>query len=229
MLVSARVRAGTADMTEGPAMARDEALEAIATGRRVVAGLRADATGLDLLGIGEMGIGNTTAASALSAVFTGASVDAVTGHGTGIDAAGRQRKIGVIETALARHRPDPADPIGVLAAIGGLEIAVLVGVIVEAAVARIPVVLDGFITGSAALVAVALEPGLGPRLIAGHRSSEPGHRIVLDHLGLDPILDLDLRLGEASGAALAMGVIAAAVAIRDEMATFDSAGIAGPS
>ena len=95
--------------------------------------------------------------------------------------------------------------------------------------ARIPVVLDGFISGSAALVAVALEPGLGPRLIAGHRSSEPGHRIVLDHLGLDPVLDLDLRLGEASGAALAMGVIVAAVAIRDEMATFDSAGIAGPS
>ena len=165
-LVSARVRAGTADMTEEPAMARDEALEAIATGRRVVAGLRGDATGLDLLGIGEMGIGNTTAASALSAVFTGASVDAVTGHGTGIDEEGRRRKIGVIETALERHRPDPADPIGVLAAIGGLEIAVLVGVIAEAVVARIPVVLDGFISGSAALVAVALEPAPRP---AAHR------------------------------------------------------------
>jgi nicotinate-nucleotide--dimethylbenzimidazole phosphoribosyltransferase len=228
-LVSARVRNGTADMSEGPAMDRDEALIAIATGRRVVAGLRADAAGLELLGIGEMGIGNTTAASALSAVFTGEPVAAVTGHGTGIDEAGRRRKIDVIETALARHHPDPADPLGVLAAIGGLEIAVLVGVIAEAGVAGIPVVLDGFISASAALVAVALAPRLGPRLIAGHRSSEPGHRIVLDHLGLAPIFDLDLRLGEASGAALAMAVVVAAVAIRDEMATFDSAGIAGPT
>jgi nicotinate-nucleotide--dimethylbenzimidazole phosphoribosyltransferase len=227
-LVSARIRAGTADMTEGPAMTRDEALAAIATGRRVVADLRADATGLDFLGIGEMGIGNTTAASALSAVFTGAPVASVTGTGTGIDDAGRARKIAVIETALARHRPDPADPIGVLAQVGGLEIAVLVGVIVEAALADIPVVLDGFITASAALVAVAIEPRLGPRLIAGHRSSEPGHRVVLEHLGLAPILELDLRLGEASGAALAMAVIVAAVAVREEMATFDSAGVDGP-
>jgi nicotinate-nucleotide--dimethylbenzimidazole phosphoribosyltransferase len=228
-LVSARVRAGTADMTDGPAMERDEALVAIASGRRVVADLRADANGLDLIGIGEMGIGNTTAASALAAAFTNAPIEAVTGRGTGIDDAGRRRKIAAIEAALARHRPDPADPIGVLAAIGGLEIAVLVGVIAEAAIAGTPVVLDGFISASAALVAVALEPRLGPRLIAGHRSTEPGHRIVLEHLGLVPILDLDLRLGEASGAALAMAVIVAAAAIRDEMATFDSAGIAGPT
>ena len=228
-LISARVRAGTADMTEGPAMTRDEALDAIAVGRRVVTELRADAIGLDLLGIGEMGIGNTTAASALAAVFTGAPVDAVTGRGTGIDDAGRQRKIAAIETALVRNAPDPADPLGVLAAVGGLEIAVLVGIIVEAALADIPVVLDGFISTSAALVAVALAPRLGPRLIAGHRSTEPGHRIVLDHLGLTPILELDLRLGEASGAALAMGIIAAAAAIRDDMATFDSAGIDGPA
>ena len=228
-LVSARVRSGTADMTEGPAMDRVEALVAIATGRRIVVELRADATGLDLLGLGEMGIGNTTAASALSAAFTGSPVEVVTGHGTGIDDAGRERKIGVIKAALARHRPDRADPIGVLAAIGGLEIAVLVGVIVEAALAGIPIVLDGFISTSAALVAVALDPQIGPRLIAGHRSTEPGHRIVLDHLGLVPILELDLRLGEASGAALAMAVVVAAAAIRDEMATFDSAGIDGPT
>jgi nicotinate-nucleotide--dimethylbenzimidazole phosphoribosyltransferase len=227
-LVSARLRAGTADMTEGPAMRRDEALAAIATGRRVVADLRADASGLDLLGIGEMGIGNTTAASALTAVFTGAPVEAVTGRGTGIDEAGWQRKVSVIHTALGRHRPDPADPLGTLAAIGGLEIAILVGVLVEAARSAIPVVLDGFITGAAAEVAVALEPRIGPRLIAGHRSLEPGHRIVLEHLGLAPVLELDLRLGEASGAALAMSVIVAAVAIRDEMATFRSAGVAGP-
>ncbi|HEV8402460.1 MAG TPA: nicotinate-nucleotide--dimethylbenzimidazole phosphoribosyltransferase [Candidatus Limnocylindrales bacterium] len=228
-LISDRVRPGTADMTEGPAMTRDEAIRAIATGRRVVAELRSDATGLDLLGIGEMGIGNTTAASALAAVFTGAPVDAVTGRGTGVDDAGRARKVSAIETALARNAPDPADPIGVLAAVGGLEIAVLVGVVVEAALAGIPIVLDGFISTTAALVAVTLEPRLGPRLIAGHRSTEPGHRIVLDHLGLTPILELDLRLGEASGAALAMGVIVAAAAIRDEMATFDSAGVDGPA
>ena len=228
-LVSARVRPGTADMTEGRAMTREEAFEAIGTGRRVVAELRAEPIGLDLLGIGEMGIGNTTAASALAAVLTGAPVDAVTGRGTGIDDAGRLRKIAAIEKALAVNAPDPADPLGVLAAVGGLEIAVLVGAIIEACLAGIPVVLDGFISSSAALVAVALEPRLGPRLIAGHRSSEPGHRIVLDHLGLMPILELDLRLGEASGAALAMGVIVAAAAIRDEMATFDSAGIDGPA
>jgi nicotinate-nucleotide--dimethylbenzimidazole phosphoribosyltransferase len=229
LLVSARLRPGTADMTEGPAMTRDEALAAMATGRGVVADLRADAIGLDLLGIGEMGIGNTTAASALAAVFTGAPVGDVTGHGTGIDQAGLVRKITVIETALTRHRPDPSDPIAVLAAVGGLEIAVLVGAIIEAGLAGIPVVLDGFISASAALVAIALQPRLGPRLIAGHRSSEPGHRIVLGHLGLTPVLELDLRLGEASGAALAMGVIVAAAAFRDEMATFDSAGIAGPA
>ncbi len=225
-LVSANVRRGTADMTVGPAMTRDEALAAIDAGRRLVAEMRADPGGLDLLGVGEMGIGNTTAASALSAVFTGAAVETVTGRGTGIDETGRRHKVAVIETALARNDPDPGDPVGVLAAVGGLEIAALVGVIVEAALAGIPVVLDGFISTAAALVVVALQPAVAPRLIAGHRSSEPGHRIALEHLGLVPVVDLDLRLGEASGAALAMGIVVAAVAIRDGMATFDSAGVA---
>jgi nicotinate-nucleotide--dimethylbenzimidazole phosphoribosyltransferase len=227
VLIEARVRPGTGDMTVEPAMTVAEALEAIAAGRRVVADLAAD--GLDLVGIGEMGIGNTTAASALAAVFTGAPVDAVTGRGTGVDDDGRSRKIRAIRRAIAIHAPDPADPIGVLAAIGGLEIAALVGVIAEAVSRRIPVVLDGFITGAAALVATAIAPGIGPRLIAGHRSSEPGHATVLGHLGLRPILELDLRLGEASGAALAMGVIVAAAAMRDGMATFESAGVAGPA
>ena len=218
-------------MTEGPAMTRDEALAAIATGRRVVADLRADATGLDLLGHRRDGDrqhdGRQRAVGGLHRRIGRRRDRPRHGHRRGRPPT---RKIAVIETALARHRPDPADPIGVLAASrrardrgprrghrrGGRSHG-------------IPVVLDGFISGSAALVAVALEPRLGPRLIAGHRSSEPGHRIVLDHLGLTPILDLDLRLGEASGAALAMAVIVAAVAIRDEMATFDSAGVAGPS
>jgi nicotinate-nucleotide--dimethylbenzimidazole phosphoribosyltransferase len=216
-------------MTVEPAMTRDDALAAIEAGRSLVAEMRADAAGLDLLGVGEMGIGNTTAASALSAVFTGADVPAVTGRGTGVDDDGRRHKVAVIEAALARHRPDTLDPIGVLAAVGGLEIAALVGVIVEAGRAGIPVVLDGFISTAAALVACALQPALAPRLIAGHRSTEPGHAIVLQRLGLAPVVDLDLRLGEASGAALAMGIVVAAVAIRDGMATFDSAGVAGPA
>jgi nicotinate-nucleotide--dimethylbenzimidazole phosphoribosyltransferase len=226
-LIEARIRAGTGDMTAEPAMTVGEALEAIAVGRRVVADVVAD--GLDLLGIGEMGIGNTTAASALAAVFTGVPVDAVTGRGTGVDDDGRHRKIEAIRRAIALHAPDPAEPIGVLAAIGGLEIAALVGLIAEAAIRRIPVVLDGFITGAAALVATTLAPAIAPRLIAGHRSSEPGHAIVLDRLGLRPVLELDLRLGEASGAAVAMGVVVAAVAMRDGMATFDSAAVAGPA
>ena len=226
-LIEARIRSGTGDMTIEPAMTTAEALEAIAIGRRVVADLAADA--LDLLGIGEMGIGNTTAASALAAVFTGTPVEAVTGRGTGVDDDGRRRKIEAIRRAIALHAPDPDDPIGALAAVGGLEIAVLVGGIVEAAIRGIPIVLDGFITGAAALVASALAPAMAPRLIAGHRSSEPGHAVVLEHLGLRPILELDLRLGEASGAAVAMGVIVAAAAMRDGMATFDSAGVAGPA
>jgi nicotinate-nucleotide--dimethylbenzimidazole phosphoribosyltransferase len=225
-LVRARIREGTADMTEGPAMARADALRAIGVGLELVAELRQ--TGLDLVGLGEMGIGNTTAASALTAVLSRSPAGAVTGRGTGIDDATHRRKIAAIERAIEVNRPDPTDPLGVLAAIGGLEIAVLVGIIVGAAAARIPVVLDGFITGAAALVAAGLDVNLAPRLIAAHRSVEPGHAVVLERLGRDPLLDLDLRLGEGTGAALAMGLIAAAVRVRDEMATFDSAAVSGP-
>lgn len=226
-LVGARIRAGTADMTQGPAMTREEALRAIIVGLEIVDGLVADE--VDLVGVGEMGIGNTTAASALTAAFTGVAVERVTGRGTGIDDAGRARKVAAVEAALRMNGPDTADPIGTLAAVGGLEIGVLVGVMIGAAGAGIPVVLDGFITGAAALVACALAPELGPRLIAAHRSAEPGHAAVLDHLGLQPLLELDLRLGEGTGAALAMGFMVAAVRIRDEMATFESAAVSGPS
>ena len=226
-LIAARIRAGTGDMTVEPAMTRAEAFDAIAVGRRVAAGVMA--AGVDLIGIGEMGIGNTTAASALAAVFTDAPAESVTGRGTGVDDEGRHRKVEAIERALELHAPDRADPIDVLACVGGLEIAALVGVIIESVIGRVPVVLDGFITASAALVAAAVDPGVADRLIAGHRSSEPGHAIVLEHLGLRPILELDLRLGEGSGAAVAIGVIAAAAAVRDGMATFDAAGVAGPS
>jgi nicotinate-nucleotide--dimethylbenzimidazole phosphoribosyltransferase len=222
-LVEARIREGTADMTEGPAMSRAEALGSIRVGLDLVADLRNG--GLDLVGLGEMGIGNTTAASAITAVLTGRPAGRVTGRGTGVDADGHRRKVAAIKRAIEVNRPNASDPIGVLATVGGLEIGVLVGVIVGAAAAGIPVVLDGFITGSAALIAAALQPAVVPRLIAGHRSPEPGHAVILDHLGLAPVLDLELRLGEGSGAALAMGLVSAAVAIRDRMATFESAAV----
>ncbi len=227
-LIRARVAEGTADLTEGPAMERIAACRAIGVGFRLIEQLRS-AGGLDLLGVGEMGIGNTTSASALVAALTGESVSRVTGRGTGIDDQTHARKLAAVEQALAVNRPSPDDPVGVLAAVGGLEIAALVGLILGAASARIPVVLDGFITGAAALVATAMAPTLPPRLIAAHRSTEPGHTIVLERLGLRPYLDLDLRLGEGSGAALAIGLIAAACRIRDEMATFESAAVSGPA
>ena len=226
-LVRARVRAGTADLSEGPAMTQDEARQAIGVGLDVAAAtIRA---GARVVGLGEMGIGNTTAASALVAVLTGAPVDEVTGIGTGLDADGRARKIRRIEDALALHDLDASDALAALAAVGGLEIACLVGVMLGAAAARVPVVLDGFITGAATLVAATLAPTLPPRLIAAHRSVEPGHAVVLDRLGLRPLFDLELRLGEGTGAALAMDLLAAAAAARDGMATFGAAGVAGPA
>jgi nicotinate-nucleotide--dimethylbenzimidazole phosphoribosyltransferase len=226
-LVRASVRPGTHDMTVRPAMSRDEALCAIAVGLDVVGSLREK--GIDLLAIGEMGIGNTTAASAITSAMTGVPPERVTGRGTGIDDDARARKVHAIAMALARHRPDPTDPVGVLAAVGGLEIGALIGVLLGAVAGRVPVVLDGFITGAAALLAAALAPAVGPRLIAGHRGAEPGHAIVLERLGFRPLLELDLRLGEATGAALAIQVIDAAISLRDGMATFASAGVSGRS
>jgi nicotinate-nucleotide--dimethylbenzimidazole phosphoribosyltransferase len=227
-LVRARIRDGTDDMSVGPAMARADAMRAIAVGIGLVDEL-CEQGGLDVLAIGEMGIGNTTAASALTATLTGEPVRRVTGRGTGVDDEGFARKIEVIERALSVNRLDPADPIAVLAAVGGLEIAALVGLVLGAAARGIPVILDGFITGAAALVAARLRPALPPRLIAAHRSPEPGHRVVLDALGLQPLLELEMCLGEGSGAALVMGMLVAACRVRDEMATFESAAISGPS
>ena len=222
-LLRARVASGTRDLSTGPAMTRDEASAAIDVGRDVALGLIRD--GADLVALGEMGIGNTTAASAIVAAITGLPAARVTGRGTGVDDPGLERKVAVIETALAFHRLDPGDPLGILAAVGGLEIAGLVGAMLAAAAARIPVVLDGFITGAAALVAAGLAPNLPDRLIAAHRSVEPGHAIVLDRLRATPILQLDLRLGEGSGAALAIPIVRAAARICGEMATFDEAGV----
>ena len=226
-LVHARIRDGTDDMTEGPAMARAEALRAVVAGIDLARSLRAD--GADILGVGEMGIGNTTAASAITAILADRPVALVTGRGTGIDDATYRRKVDAIERAIAVNHPNRGDPIGVLAAVGGLEIALLVGVIAGAAAVRMPVVLDGFITGAAALIATSLRREVAPRLIAAHRSIEPGHAVILDHLERRPVLDLDLRLGEGTGAALAMGLIVAAVRLRDGMATFESAAVSGPA
>jgi nicotinate-nucleotide--dimethylbenzimidazole phosphoribosyltransferase len=225
-LVTARVASGTRDMTSEPAMTRAEAVAAIDVGRRVAGELIAD--GADLLAVGEMGIGNTTAASALVATMTGRPAAEVTGRGTGLDEAAIGRKVVVVQMALDRCRPDPADPLGALAAVGGLEIAALIGAILTAAESKVPVLLDGFITGAAALVAAAMAPAVTARLIASHRSTEPGHRVVLERLGLQPLLDLGLRLGEGSGAALALPLVRAATAILADMATFEGAGVSGP-
>jgi nicotinate-nucleotide--dimethylbenzimidazole phosphoribosyltransferase len=172
-----------------------------------------------------MGIANTTASAALIAAFTGAPAELVTGRGTGVDDETLARKVEVVRAALAQHSPDPADPIGALAAVGGFEHAALAGFLLGAAAARVPVVLDGVIAGSAALVARALAPDSPAAMIAGHRSVEPGASIALSSLGLTPLVDLDLRLGEGSGAALALPLVQSAVRVLRDVATFDSAGV----
>ncbi len=219
-LVVRKLGRGTANLARGPAMAREHAAAAIEIGASLV-----EEAAPDCVGTGEMGIGNTTAASALTAALTGADPDAVTGRGTGVDDAGRARKVVAIRTALAVNRPDPRDPLGVLAALGGFEIAGLVGVILAGAARRVPVVLDGFIATAAALVAVRLQPDAREYLLAAHRSAEPGHRVLLETLGLAPYLDLGMRLGEGTGAALGIGLLRAALACYAEMATFKEAGV----
>jgi len=215
---------GTQNLARGPAMTRVQAIAALEVGIAVAREL-AD-SGVTLLGIGEMGIGNSTAASALAAVLTATPVETVTGRGTGIDDVVWQRKVDVILQAIARNRPDPNDALDVLAKLGGFEIAGLAGVVLGAAAARVPVVVDGLISTAAALVAVERAPRAAAFLLASHRSVEPGHAILLDALALTPLLDLGLRLGEGTGAALAMGLVEAAVRILHEMASFSAAGVA---
>lgn len=222
-LVAKKVAPGTQNFARGPAMTRPQAIAAIESG---VALVEAETvSGLDLIGLGEMGIGNTTAASALTAALTREPIEGVTGRGTGIDEATWRRKVAVIRQGLEVNQPDPADGLDVLAKVGGFEIAGLVGVILAGAAARIPVVVDGFIAGAAALVAVRLKAEARHFLLASHCSAEPGHRVILEHLGLRPYLDLQMRLGEGTGAALAFTLIQAAVKIYTEMATFKSAGV----
>ncbi|HMI92804.1 MAG TPA: nicotinate-nucleotide--dimethylbenzimidazole phosphoribosyltransferase [Polyangiales bacterium] len=222
-LRSRRIGSGTANFALGPAMTREQASAALEVGFELATELAAD--GANLLGIGEMGIGNTTSASALAAVFTGAPIEEVTGRGTGIDDATLRHKIAVIRRALQLNRPDRNDPLDVLHKLGGFELAGLCGVVLGAAAARVPVVIDGFISSTAALCAVRLAPQCAGYLVAAHRSVESGHRLVLQAIGQRPLLDLDLRLGEGTGAALAMNLCEAALRVLAEMATFEAAGV----
>lgn len=214
---------GTADFSVGPAMTRDQALGCILAGAELAR--EEIAAGADVIGAGEMGIGNTTASAALTAVFSGLPVAAVTGRGTGVSDERLAQKVARIEQALALHQPDPADGLGVLACVGGFEIGFLAGVLLGAASGRRPAILDGFISSAAGLIACALAPSARDYLLASHCSAELGHRALLDHLGKQPLLDLGMRLGEGTGAALAMGILDAAARCLAEMATFDEAGV----
>jgi nicotinate-nucleotide--dimethylbenzimidazole phosphoribosyltransferase len=220
-----KIARGTQNIVRGPAMTRSQAESAIAEGIDVA---QAEiANGVDLIATGDMGIGNTTASAAIVAVITGSPVPQVTGRGTGVDNAGLTRKIVAIERALEVNRPNPNDALDVLSKVGGFEIGGLAGVIIGAAAKRVPVVIDGFISGAAALIAVGLCPEVKPYLIAAHQSVETGHRAALEYLGLQPLLDLNLRLGEGTGAVLAFHLVEAAARILSEMATFAEAGVSG--
>lgn len=216
-----RVRAGTNDCAIGPAMSRAEAFQAIRTGKEIVD--EAAGRGLDVLAVGEMGIGNTTIASAITAVVLGVEPEEVTGAGTGLDREGIQRKVAIVKQAIQVNSPDRENPLDILHKIGGFEIGALAGAMLAAASKRIPVVLDGFITGAAALIACGIAPALRDYLIAGHISPEPGHRLQLGALRLSPLLRLDMRLGEGSGAAIALGLLDSACRLCREMHTFGEA------
>lgn len=222
-LVSARVRAGTRNMRIEPAMTREEVEAALGVGAKIADDLHA--AGTTLAGIGEIGIGNTTSAAAIVACLTGASPADVCGRGTGIDDQTLERKTRVVAEALARHAPSPHDPVGVLAAVGGLELAAMTGFLLRAAAHRVPVVLDGFLTTASALVARAMDSRVVHYLLASHASTERGAGAALASLGLDPLLSLGLRLGEGTGALLGMDLVRSAVELQARMATFATAGI----
>ncbi|MCX7853605.1 MAG: nicotinate-nucleotide--dimethylbenzimidazole phosphoribosyltransferase [Caldilineales bacterium] len=222
-LISRRVGCGTANMAMGPAMTREQALAALHAGMDIAAAAVAD--GADILATGEMGIGNTTAAAAVACALGGFTPATVVGRGTGLDDEGWRRKVAVVERALAVNRPDPDDGLDVLAKVGGFEIGGLAGLILAAAARRVPVMMDGFIATAAAMIAVRLAPACRDYLIAAHCSQETGHRLMLDWLGLPPLLDLDMRLGEGTGAALGISLAEAACKLLAEMATFAEAGV----
>lgn len=221
-LIDRRVMDGTADMTTGPAMTRAQAEAAVAAG--IATAEELVAAGSRCLVPGDMGIANTTAATALTCAFTGAEAAEATGRGTGVDDVTLARKAGVVAAALRRHTPDPTDPLGVLAAFGGLEHAALAGYVLAGAALRVPVLLDGVNAGAAALAAAAFAPAAPGYWIAGHRSAEPAHRHALAQLGLDPVLELEMRLGEGTGALLALPLVQAAAQALHDVATFEAAG-----
>jgi nicotinate-nucleotide--dimethylbenzimidazole phosphoribosyltransferase len=221
-IISKRIAPGTANMAVGPAMSRDEAIRSIEAGIEIAVAL-ADST--DVFGTGEMGIGNTTPSSAIVATLSGRKVEEVTGRGTGIEDEQLNHKIKVIEEALRVNRLDPSDALDVLAKVGGFEIGGIAGLILGAAALRKPVLVDGFISTAGALIAKTLSPVSAEYMISAHRSAEQGHRIALECLGKSPLLDLNLRLGEGTGAALAMHQVEAAVRILTEVATFEEAAV----
>lgn len=222
-VINAKVDYGTRNLAKGPAMTRQQAELCVTRGMEV-ANQEID-RGLDLIATGDMGIGNTTPSSAIAAVFTGEAVEKVTGRGTGVDDRGLAVKIAVIKEAIRVNQPDRNDPLDVLAKVGGFEIGGLAGLIIGAASRSVPIVVDGFISTAAALLAVELAPDVRPYLIAAHRSVEIGQRAMLDKIGVEPLMDFNLRLGEGTGATLAFHVIEASVRLLNEMATFEDAGV----
>jgi len=222
-LLCKAIDSGTKNTAREPAMTRQQAIDALETGIELVQDEASK--GLDIIGTGDMGIGNTTAGSAIFAAISGQSVAKATGRGTGIDNEQLAHKVRVIEKALSINQPNPKDPIDVLAKVGGFEIGGLAGVILAGAAQRIPVVIDGFISGAAALIATGLSPQAKDYLIPAHVSAEAGHKLILDYLGLKPLLNLNMRLGEGTGAALGIFLAEAAVRILSQMATFTEAGV----
>ncbi|MBZ9577982.1 nicotinate-nucleotide--dimethylbenzimidazole phosphoribosyltransferase [Patescibacteria group bacterium] len=218
-----KINSGTKNMAKDPAMTREEAVKCIENGIEVFE--EELLNGIDIIGTGDMGIGNTTASSAIAACFTNKPVEVLTGKGTGIGEETFLNKIAVIKKALEINKPDARDALDVLSKVGGFEIGGLAGVILAGASRRIPIVIDGFISGASALIACHLEPRVKEYLIAAHCSVEQGHKIVLDYMGLKPLLDLDLRLGEGTGSALAISLVEAGIKIMTQMATFKSAGV----
>lgn len=222
-LVSHKIAMGTQNMLEGPAMTLEQAESSVMIGIEVVTD--EIEKGLDIVGTGDMGIGNTTPSAAIAAVLAGESPAKIAGRGTGVDNEGFARKISAIETAIKVNKPDPKDGLDILAKVGGFEIGGLVGVILGAAAHNRAVMLDGFISTAAAMIAVSIAPEAKSYLISAHRSQEQGHQLMLEWLGLDPLFDLNFRLGEGTGAALGISIAEAACKVLSEMATFTEAGV----
>lgn len=221
-IVSKHIAAGTKNMATGPAMSREQAIRAVEAGIEVAEEFHKT---VDVFGTGDMGIGNTTPSAAIASVITGTAVDEVTGRGTGIDDRQLEHKIAVIGRALDTNKPDPKDGLDVLSKVGGFEIGGIAGVILGAAARRKPILVDGFISTAGALIAHALAPAAADYIVAAHRSTENGHKLMQQHLGKEPLLDLEMRLGEGTGAALAMNLVEAAARILTEVATFEEASV----